>query len=71
MTSASIASRQELVFIAQNLGATYQRDVRESLRKISQLTFCARIVFFREQPKIVAYIEQPLEQFSCFFFSAE
>src|SRR4029434_7559515 len=63
--------RQTGVFIAQNSSATYQRDMRESLRKISQLTLCARIVLFREQSKIVAHIEQPLEQFSCFFFSAE
>src|SRR5712671_3148463 len=71
MTSASIASSQKRVFIAKNSSATYQRDMRESLRKISQLTLCARIVFFREQSKIVAHIKQPLEQFACFFFSAE
>src|SRR6478752_8055934 len=71
MSCALITSSQEPVFIAENPSATYQRDVRESLRKISQLTFRARIVFFREQSKIVAHIEQPLEQFACFFFSAE
>ena len=31
----------------------------------------ARIVLFREQSKIVAHIKQSLEQFACFFFSAE
>src|SRR6476620_7630469 len=66
-----LSSRQQPVFIAENSSATYQGDVREGLRKISQLTLCARIVLFREQSKIVAHIEQPLEQFACFFFSAE
>src|SRR6476646_10333108 len=68
---ASIASSQKHVFIAQNSSAAYQRDMRESLRKISQLTLRARIVLFREQSKIVAHIEQPLEQFACFFLAAE
>src|SRR4029077_16775395 len=45
--------------------------MRKRLRKISQLTLCARIVLFREESKIVAHIEQPLEQFECFFFPAE
>src|SRR6266576_5300754 len=45
--------------------------MREGLRKISQLTLRSRIVLFREQSKIVAHIEQPLEQFACFFFSTE
>src|SRR5262249_61404212 len=71
MMCASILSRQEPVFIAQNSSATYQGDVRESLRKISELTLYAGIVLFREQSKIVAHIEQPLEQFACFFFSAQ
>src|SRR5215831_14105207 len=71
MTLASIASRQKNVFIAENPSATYQRDVRECLRKISQLTLCARIVLFGQQSKIVTHIEQPLEQFTCFFLSAE
>src|SRR5215510_11497075 len=70
-TLGSITSRQKNVFITENPSATYQRDVRESLRKISQLTPCARIVLFRKQSKIVAHIEQPLEQFACFFFPAE
>src|SRR5882724_5036519 len=45
--------------------------MRAGLRKISQLTLCARIVLFREQSKIVAPIEQPFYQFACFFLSAE
>jgi hypothetical protein len=56
MTSTSIGSREELVFIAQNPGTTYQSDVRKSLRKISKLTLCAGIVLFREQSKIVAHV---------------
>src|SRR4029450_12928351 len=71
MTSASIAAGQKDVFFAENPSAPYQGDVRESLWKISQLTLCARIVLFREQSKIVARIEQALEQFACFFFAAE
>src|SRR4029077_8252323 len=68
---ALITSSQEPFFITENSSATYQRDVRESLRKISQLTLCARIVLFREKSKIVTHIEQPLEQFECFFLAAE
>src|SRR5262245_28959985 len=71
MTPASIVSRQEPVFIAQNSSTTYQCDVRESLRKISQLTLCARIILFGEQSEIIANIEQSLEQLACFFFPAE
>src|SRR5215470_2196820 len=54
---ASIGSSQTCVFIAQNPRAAYQRYVRESLRKISQLTLCAWVVLFREQPQIVAHVE--------------
>src|SRR6476646_6765699 len=45
--------------------------MRKRLRKIPQLTLCARIVLFREQSKIVTHIEQPLEQIACFFLAAE
>src|SRR6476620_7529933 len=45
--------------------------MREGLRKVSQLTLCARIVLFREQSKIIAHIEQPLEQLASFVFPAE
>ena len=45
--------------------------MRESLRKISQLTLLAWIVLFGKQSEIVAHIEQALEQFSRFLFPAE
>src|SRR5262245_38967983 len=64
-------SSKQHVFIAQNSGATYQRDVRESLRKISELTIAAWIVLFRKQSEIVAKIKQALEQLPRLFFAAE
>jgi hypothetical protein len=45
--------------------------MRERLWKISELTLFAWIVFFREQPQIVAQIKQSLEQFSRFLLPAE
>ena len=52
-----MSARQRLL-IGQNSGTTYQCHVRESLRKISQLTLIAWIVLFGKQSKIVAKIEQ-------------
>jgi len=39
-----------------------QRQMRERLREIAQLTFRARVVFLRQQADIVAKPDQPLEQ---------
>src|SRR5579864_4914254 len=39
-----------------------QRDVRQSLRKVAKLTAGARIVFFGQQPDIVAPRQQTFEQ---------
>ena len=38
-----------------------QRDVRESLRKIADLPLLVDVIFFRQQSKVVAEREQPLE----------
>src|SRR5687768_2184315 len=44
-----------------------QSDVREGLRKVSQLAPCGRVVLFRQQPDIIAERQQPLEDFFCLF----
>jgi hypothetical protein len=56
-----ILSNRQYVLIGEKSRATYQRNVRESLREIAQLPLLAWIVFFREQPQIVAKIKQPFE----------
>jgi hypothetical protein len=38
-----------------------QRDMREGLREIADLPAGSRVVFLRQQSKIVAQIEKPLE----------
>src|SRR5207302_148339 len=66
-----IVASEHRVLVAQNSGATYQRNVRESLGKIAQLTLGPWVVLFGEKSEIVAEIEQAFEQFSRFFFAAE
>src|SRR5215471_16289557 len=52
--------------IVQAHGGTDESEMRECLREVAELPPGTRIVFFREQPHIVAQREQALEQRECF-----
>src|ERR1700736_193449 len=67
----SLSATDHGVLIAQQQRGVDQRDVREGLRKISQLSLRFRTVFLRKQSEIVSHIEQPLEQFARLFVTTD
>jgi hypothetical protein len=62
---------RSFLFAIKDSRGTKERNVRKCLRKISQLSFLARIVLLGEKPQVVSHIKQALEQFARFFLSTE
>ena len=60
-----------LFLLFQKLRGNDEGDVGEGLREISQQSFFARIVFFRQQTEIILQREQALEKLVRFLFAPE